>query len=122
MINDRDVKKFIQMSELCELLNTKDIRSATKWCEDKKITVFSLCNKRVTYRFMVEIELDKILIAQLKESNPETWEELYQCYQENNQSEYLNILNEKNKKNSFKTRSKPQSKHAKDFLNQLNMN
>ena len=106
------------MSELCHLLNSTDPRTAIKWCEDKDLKVFLLCRKKVAYRFLVEVELDKILIQQLKKKYPNKWEDLYQCYQDNNRFEYLNLLEENIETAAINTI--PQSKYAKEFMKKFN--
>ena len=110
-------EKFIDMSELSTLLKSTDTRTATKWCNDNGLTVFTICRKKMTYRFLVEIELDKMLIKQLKKTHPENWEVLYQCYRENNKYEYIKMLDDE--KIDFKPNSIPKSDISKEFVKQL---
>jgi len=86
--------RFIDLKALGDILLIKGIQGITKWCEDHKIPVQVLGNKRVAYRFLVEMELDKKLLQSLKSKYPDKWEELYKCYQDNDRLGYLQLLEE----------------------------
>ena len=120
MLNEKPNEKFIDMTELCDMLKASDMRTAIKWCKDNGLDILTICKRKVAYRFMVEMELDKALIKQLKEKHPDNWEELYKCYRENDRFEYIMLLYEKKLKTGFKTKATPRSKFAKEFVEQLN--
>ena len=112
-------EKFIDMAELCQIIKATDPRTAEKWCKEKGLTTLMLGKKKMIYRFMVELELDKVLIEKLKKQHPEHWEELYRCYLEDNHYEYLALLENRQTKSNRIVKA-ARSKAARDFLNQLN--
>ncbi|WP_430409192.1 hypothetical protein [Kordia sp.] len=87
-------EKLIDLKELCSILLIKGIAGAKKWCEEVNIKIHTIGNKNVVHRFLVEIELDKQLINELKRKYPHKWDTLYQCYQENDKLGYLQHLAE----------------------------
>lgn len=95
-------EKLIDLKELCSLLLIKGIAGARKWCEEANIKIQVIGNKNVVHRFLVDIELDKNLILELKKKYPHKWDSLYQCYQENDKLGYFQLINDKaiNIKNS----------------------
>lgn len=107
------------MSELCNIIKAKDTRTAVKWCENLKIPMLVIGKKRVAYRFLVEVELDKRIIQLLKKQFPEEWEKIYRLYLENDRYGYILTSEErvekKGKHNIFPTGS---SKDALDFANE----
>lgn len=111
--------KFIDMVELTEVLQATDSRTALKWCHLHNVSIQVIGKKKVTYRFLVEIELDRVLIKDLKKSYPDNWEDLYRCYTENDRYEYMLILDEKMGKSRPKSKSAPKSKMAKEFMNEF---
>lgn len=87
-------EKLIDLKELCSILLIKGIAGARKWCEQASIKIHTIGNKNVVHRFLVEVELDKHLIKELKKKYPHKWDSLYQCYQENDKLGYLQLLTE----------------------------
>ena len=109
-------EKFIEMTELCQILKAKDVRTAEKWCRDNDIVIQVLCKKRVVYRFMVELELDRQLVAQLQSKYPDNWEELYRCYCNDDQFQYAMICEtEKDKSAPVMSLVEPKSEIAQNF-------
>lgn len=112
-------EKFIDLKELSEILLMRGIRSVQKWCKRVNIKIQIVGNKSVVHRFLVDMELDKGLITQLKKKYPKKWEELYKCYVDNDRLGYLLLLEdnpELNIGNISKTVT-PMSNTAKDFAN-----
>lgn len=87
-------EKFIDLKTLGNILLIKGLQGITKWCEDHKIPIQILGKKRVAYRFLVEMELDKKLLQDLKNKYPNKWEELYRCYQDNDRLGYLLLIDD----------------------------
>ncbi len=109
--------RLIEMAELCQILKTKDVRTAIKWCEEFKIPILFVAKKRMTYRFLVETQLDKQIIQTFKKQSPHNWEYLYECYRNNDPYRYmLETQVYDRKKSKMATIRKPQSKNAKNLL------
>lgn len=92
--NNIEETKFIDLKTLGEVLHIKDKRTTTKWCEDKNIEIQTINKKRLVFRFLVDLELDKKFIKDLQEKHPEKWEELYRCYQNNDKLGYSILVEE----------------------------
>ena len=87
---------FIEMTELCQIIKAQDIRTAMKWCRDVEIPVQVLGKRKLAYRFLVEAELDKVIIQKFKKQDPENWEQLYKHYKNNDAFGYLLEVQPKN--------------------------
>ncbi len=85
-------EKFIDLKTLSQILLIKGAKGATKWCEDHDIKIHIVGNKRVVSKFMVDIEIDKDLIKDLKSKYPNKWEELYKCYIDKDRLGYLLLI------------------------------
>lgn len=116
MFTENSTDKFIDLKELTKILLLTDVRGATKWCENAKINIQVIGQKRVVYKFLVDMELDKKLVSELKAKYPQKWEELYRCYKDNDRLGYLHLL-EDNPSNvtPISSFSKPETKYAKAF-------
>ena len=120
-------EKLIDLKTLCELLQIKGIASAKKWCAKAKIKVLTIGNKNLVHKFLVDIELDKPLINDLKNNYPSKWIELYKCYKENDHLAYISLLEENAKldetsvsnkiESTISVRIKPLSNRAKRLAN-----
>lgn len=109
--------KFIDLKTLGGILLIKGTQSITKWCEDHKIPIQILGKKRVAYRFLVEMELDKKLLQNLKNKYPNKWEDLYRCYQDDDRLGYLQILDDEPELDyrPISNQVRPRSRFAKAF-------
>ncbi|EDP94689.1 hypothetical protein U8527_07005 [Kordia algicida OT-1] len=112
-------EKFIDLKKLSEILLMRGIRSAKNWCETVGIKIQIVGNKSVVHRFLVDMELDKSLIVQLKKKYPKKWEELYRCYIDNDRLGYLMLLEDNPELNIRKISNTitPMSDTAKSFAN-----
>ena len=112
-------EKLIDLKKLCELLLVKGVASAKKWCEQANIKIIEVGNKLVVPRFLVDIELDKHLINNLKAKYPSKWVELYRCYKENDHIGYIAILDQDQELDTtpIASRIQPLSNRAKRLLN-----
>jgi hypothetical protein len=122
-------EKLIELKDLHRILPLKEIRAISKWCQNAGIKIQTIGNKRVVHRFLVDMELDKGLIAQLKKNYPEKWKELYKCYREGDHLGYLLLLEDSQENNDIpipipslkkvqkrqKNTIKPKSNMAKEF-------
>lgn len=112
-------EQFIDLKKLCELLLVKGIASAKKWCEQTNIKIIEVGNKLVVPKFLVEVELDKHLIHNLKQKYPSKWIELYRCYKDNDHLGYISLLDDEKELDTtlIANRVKPMSNRAKRFAN-----
>lgn len=94
MLKENLSEKFIDLKTLSKLLLVSDTRAAHKWCESKNIEVQVIAKKQLVYRFLVDMELDKKLVNDLKKKHPLKWEELYRCYRDNDRIGYLLLLDD----------------------------
>ena len=117
MQKENPKNRFIDLKTLGGLLQIKGSQGITKWCEDHQIPIQILGNKRVTHRFLVEMELDKNLVTSLKHKYPDKWEELYRCYQDNDRLGYLQIIDDTPELDfrPISKQVKPKSSFAKAF-------
>ena len=104
------------MAELSKKLKASDSRTALKWCEDFNLPIIPIGKKKVTYRFLAEIELYKRLLQLLKKQHPSNWEELFNYYKANDHYSYI-MATQKEAPKILKidSRAKPKSRFAKDF-------
>ncbi|MFC4633856.1 hypothetical protein ACFO3O_08050 [Dokdonia ponticola] len=86
--------KFYELKELRNILPITDQRTIAKWLSDHHIPIQHIAGKKVVHRFMVDMEIDKSLVKELKLKYPEKWEELYTCYQDNDRLGYLLLLDD----------------------------
>ena len=70
MLTENLSEKFIDLKTLSKLLLVSDTRAAHKWCESKNIEVQIIAKKQLVYRFLVDMELDKKLVNDLKKKHP----------------------------------------------------
>jgi len=110
-------KKFYDLKELGRLLLMHDNRSVIKWLKEKNIPIQIIGKKKVVHRFTVDIELDRSFIQELKLHNPDKWEELYNCYKNDNKLEYLLLLNSNDHNlDNGSIRINPKSERSLNFL------
>lgn len=120
-------EKLIELKELHKILPIKGIQAIIKWCKKAGINIEIVGNKRVVHRFLVDMELDKSLISQLRKKHPKKWEALYNCYKEGDHLGYLLLLEDtpeldkiprqKTVRKQSKSTIKPKSNMAKAFAN-----
>ncbi|WP_024768062.1 hypothetical protein [Aquimarina macrocephali] len=89
MLNHKDDDKFIELKEVCKKIKSTDIRTAINWCKKTGIPIITRGNKKLTYRFLVEIELDKDIIQFLQSKYPKSWKKMYLLYIKNDKFEYI---------------------------------
>ncbi len=119
MQNKQANEKFIDLKQLSEILLMRGIRSVKNWCETAGIKIQTVGNKSVVHRFLVDMELDKSLITQLKKKYPKKWEDLYRCYTDNDRLGYLILLEDNPELNirNIASTVNPMSDTAKAFAN-----
>ncbi len=83
MLNFKKDDKLIELKEVCKKLKFKDHRTVIKWCEKMGIPIILRGKQKLTYRFLVDIELDKEIVRFLKSEYPESWVKMYQLYLDN---------------------------------------
>ena len=112
-------EKLIDLRKLSEILLIKGIAGVARWCEKANIKIETVGNKRVVHRFLVDMELDKALISQLRKKYPKKWEELYKCYKDNDRLGYLLLLEDTPELNvrPISSQTTPKSNMAKAFAN-----
>ncbi|WP_148639256.1 hypothetical protein [Aquimarina longa] len=110
-------EKLIEMSELSKMIRARDPRTALKWCENYNLPIIPIGKKKMTYRFLVDIEVDRKITQLLKKKYPENWEELYGYYKTEDLNSYLLATSEEENYTEGKitSRSNPKSSFAKAF-------
>lgn len=86
--------KFYELKQLRNILPITDQRTIIKWLSDHHIPTQTIAGKKVVHRFMVDMEIDKSLVKELKQKYPEKWEELYTCYRDNDRLGYLLLIDD----------------------------
>ncbi len=117
--NEKNEKIYIEIGELSKMINATDSRTTLKWCEEVKLPIIPIGNKKMTYRFLAEAEMDKRILQVLKKQYPGKWQELFQCYKNNDVYQYL-ITTQQEAQTTIKLdkRVAPRSRFAKDFAKQ----
>ncbi|TSE08119.1 hypothetical protein [Aquimarina algiphila] len=83
MLNFKKDEKLIELKEVCKKLKFKDLRTVIKWCKKMNIPIILRGKQKLTYRFLVDVELDKGIVKFLKSEYPESWTKMYQLYLDN---------------------------------------
>ncbi len=117
MSSTKKNEKFIELKELCRIMKTTDLRSATRWCKEMKIPILVIGSKKLTYRFLVEAKLDNPIITLFKEQYPESWDKLYACYLNNERLEFV-MTTEADTEKPNPMNLTPKSDFAKKFLDE----
>ncbi|MBG6131784.1 hypothetical protein IWQ47_003474 [Aquimarina sp. EL_43] len=94
MLNLKKDDKLIELKEVCEKLKFKDIRTAIKWCKKTGIPVIPRGKQKLTYKFLVDIELDRDIVKFLKSEYPKSWKEMYTFYLDNDKRGYVLAIEE----------------------------
>jgi hypothetical protein len=89
MLNYKEDDRFIELKEVCKKIKSTDIRTAINWCEKTGIPIITRGKKKLTYRFLVEIELDKDIVQFLQSKYPESWKKMYLLYIKNDKFGYI---------------------------------
>ena len=120
MLQDKNLnEKYLDLKSLCNILPLSGIKSVIKWCQDANIEIQIIGNKRVVYRFLVEMEIDKKLVKELKKKYPEKWEELYRCYRDDDRLGYLLLVDDNPELDLRRIAQRviPKSSQAQKFAN-----
>ncbi len=91
MFSCKENDKFIELKELSKKIKSKDIRTTIKWCSKKGIPIIGK-KQKLTYRFLVDMELDREIVKFLKQHYPKSWQEMYQFYRNYDILGYINAL------------------------------
>lgn len=89
MYNKKEADRLITLKDVCEKLKTNDTRTAAKWCEKAGIPVVKRRRTRLTYEFLVDIELNKEIVTFLKAKYPNSWEEMLRLYLKNDSEGFI---------------------------------
>jgi len=87
-------KKFYELKELRNLLPIHDLRVIKKWLQEHHIAIQVIAGRNVVNCFLVDMEIDKPLVKELKNHYPKKWKQLYECYRDNDRLGYLLLLDE----------------------------
>lgn len=87
--------KLIELSEICKQIRAKDTRTAMAWCKQCGFPMIQMGNRKLTYRILVDAELDKKMIQHLKEKYPQHWEEVFEYYKSNDLDAYMTATTER---------------------------
>jgi hypothetical protein len=109
--------KLIELSEVCKQIRAKDIRTAMAWCKQCGLPIIQRGNRKLTYRILVDAELDQKMIQLLKKKHPQHWEELFEYYKSNDLDAYMMATKEEipNRKQQKISKEAPQSSIARAF-------
>lgn len=88
-VPNKDDDRLIELKEVCKRIKSTDIRTAIKWCEKTEIPIIIKGKKKLTYRFLVDTELDKGIIQFLQSKYPDSWEKMYLFYVNNDSLGYI---------------------------------
>ncbi|OED46937.1 hypothetical protein AB832_00750 [Flavobacteriaceae bacterium (ex Bugula neritina AB1)] len=108
-------EKLIEIKELSKILKATNTKTVLNWCKEFEIPVFQINKKKFTYRFLVDLELDKRLISLLQKQYPQIWDKLYDCYLRNESLEFA-LITETNIVKQEHLDLSPKSKFSKGLL------
>ncbi len=89
MYNQKETDRLITLKDVCKKLKTNDIRTAAKWCEKAGIPIIKRRRTRLTYEFLVDIELNKGVAPFLKAKYPDSWKEMLRFYLKNDSESFI---------------------------------
>ena len=111
--------KLIELAELAEHLDYKDIRSIENWCKEKKLPIIKMGKKKYT----VSAFLDLFIETELKlfvRANYENAEKIMESIKDDNKIEFAELINAPvSKKAITKYSSRVNSKAAQDYINKF---
>ena len=67
----------ITLAQVAEKINVKDVESAKKWLERKRIIIHKFLNNSFVYQIEVDSEIDKPFVQQLRNKYPDKWKDRY---------------------------------------------
>ena len=67
----------ITLAQVAEKINVKDIETAKKWLQEKRIKIHRFLNNSFVYQIEVDSQIDKPFVQQLRNKYPDKWKERY---------------------------------------------
>lgn len=97
------------LSELCPLINKKDIRSVRKWCKKNHLHIYKDSSGDFVNENEFEIAYNLPIIVNLKKTYGDNWQEYYEIYQNKELHKVVHIKSPL-KKSSYKPKGTIASK------------
>ena len=102
----------IYLHDVLPKINKKDIRTATRWCEENDVNVFSDTTGKFIIQSEFEFAYNRPIIERYKKRYGDQWLKVYNLSKENN----LHLLESSDNSSKSTNNYKPISREAQDFL------
>lgn len=67
----------LTLAQVAERINVKDIGTAKKWLQEKRIKIHRFLNNSFVYQIEVDSQIDKPFVQQLRNKYPDKWKDRY---------------------------------------------
>ena len=67
----------LTLAQVAERINVKDITTAKKWLQEKRIKIHRFLNNSFVYQIEVDSQIDKPFVQQLRNKYPDKWKDRY---------------------------------------------
>ena len=67
----------LTLAQVAERINVKDIETAKKWLQEKRIKIHRFINSLFVYQIEVDSQIDKPYVQQLRNKYPDKWKDRY---------------------------------------------
>ena len=67
----------LTLAQVAERINVKDIATAKKWLQEKRIKIHRFLNNAFVYQIEVDSQIDKPFVQQLRNKYPDKWKDRY---------------------------------------------
>ena len=67
----------LTLAQVAEKINVKDIETAKKWLQEKRIKIHRFLNNSFVYQIEVDSQIDKPFVQQLRNKYPDKWKDRY---------------------------------------------
>jgi hypothetical protein len=67
----------LTLAQVAEKINVKDVETAKKWLQEKRIKIHRFLNNSFVYQIEVDSQIDKPFVQQLRNKYPDKWKDRY---------------------------------------------
>ena len=66
----------LTLAQVAEKINVKDVETAKKWLQEKRIKIHRFLNNSFVYQIEVDSQIDKPFVQQLRNKYPDKWKDM----------------------------------------------
>lgn len=109
----QNANSVLELKEIKRMLNYKDFRSVSKWCDKNDVFVYSQGNAQIVNKAEFLLAFHKPFIIHLQRTK-KNWQDLFEQYVNGNLGGLVEATEQKNS-----VRYKPKTQIEKSFLNKI---